>query len=99
MFRALLLCLHVCLCEGVGSSGTGLTASCELTGGCWEPTVLSTAELSLQAPVARILMFLLKWLTGESQVLGQPGLHTKTLRLKQQQQQGWRNGLWLKSTG
>jgi hypothetical protein len=29
-------CLHVCLREGVGSSGTGVTDSCEPSCGCWE---------------------------------------------------------------
>ena len=28
--------LHVCLCEGVRSSGTGTTDSCELPCGCWD---------------------------------------------------------------
>ena len=32
----LLFCLHVCLCEGVKSSGTGVTDSCELPCRCWE---------------------------------------------------------------
>ena len=26
----------LCLCEGVGSAGTGVTDSCELPCGCWE---------------------------------------------------------------
>ena len=55
---ALVFCRHVCLCEGVGSPGTGVTDSCELPCGCWESNphslkeqpVLSTAEPPLQAP-------------------------------------------------
>jgi len=50
------MCLEVCLWEGVGSSGTGVTDDCELSCGCWElnlrPLVeqpmLLTAEPSLQ---------------------------------------------------
>jgi hypothetical protein len=33
---ALMFCLHVCLCERVGSPGTGVTEKCELSSGCWE---------------------------------------------------------------
>jgi hypothetical protein len=32
----LVSCLHIYLCEGVTSSGTGVTDSFELPGGCWE---------------------------------------------------------------
>ena len=50
--------MHVCLCEGVGSPGTGVTDSCELPYGCWElnsgfleeQPVLFTAEPSLSSP-------------------------------------------------
>jgi hypothetical protein len=50
------LFLHICLCEGVRSPGTGLTGSYELPCGCWElnpdplehQPVLLTAEPSLQ---------------------------------------------------
>ena len=50
--------LHICPCEGVGSTGTGVTDSCELLCGCWElnpaplkeQPVLLTAEPSLQPP-------------------------------------------------
>ena len=31
-----MLCLYVCLCEGVRSPGTGITDSCELPCACWE---------------------------------------------------------------
>jgi hypothetical protein len=31
-----MFCLPVCLCEGVGSAGMGVTDSCELPCGCWE---------------------------------------------------------------
>ena len=49
-------CLHVCLCEGVWSPGTGITGSCELPHGCWklnwgpleEQPVTLTTEPSLQ---------------------------------------------------
>ena len=53
---ALVFFLHACLCEGVGSSGTGVTVIHELPHGCWElnpvlleerPVLLST-EPSLQ---------------------------------------------------
>jgi hypothetical protein len=45
----------VCLCEGVGTLGIGVTDSCELSCGCWElnsspleeQPVLLTAEPSL----------------------------------------------------
>ena len=51
-----LFCFHICLWEGVGSRGTGVTDSCELPCGCWESipgpleeeSVLLTTELSLQ---------------------------------------------------
>lgn len=33
---ALEFCLHICLCQGVRSPGTGVTDSCELPWGCWE---------------------------------------------------------------
>jgi hypothetical protein len=54
-FCALVFCLHVCLCKGVRSSGTGVTDRCELPCGCWElnlgpleeQPVLLTAEPSL----------------------------------------------------
>jgi hypothetical protein len=44
------------MCEGVGAPGTGVTDSCELPCGCWEPNlspleeqpVLFPAESSLQ---------------------------------------------------
>ena len=50
--------LHVCLCKGVQSPGTGATESYELPCGCWdlnlspleEQLVLLTAEPSLQPP-------------------------------------------------
>ena len=53
---ALVFCLHICLCEGVGSPGSRVTGSCELPCGCWEwnlglveeRPVLLTAEPSLQ---------------------------------------------------
>ena len=55
---ALMLCLHVCLCEGGRSHGTELTDSCELPCGCWElnpgsveeHSVLLSFEPSLQCP-------------------------------------------------
>ena len=34
--RALVFCLHICLCEAFGSHGTGVTDSCELPCGDWE---------------------------------------------------------------
>jgi len=55
--------LHICLCEGVGSLGTGVMDSCELLCGCWELNleslkeqfVLLTIEPSLQpAPFSSI---------------------------------------------
>lgn len=33
---AFVLCLHVCLHEDVGSPGTGVEDSCEMTRGCWK---------------------------------------------------------------
>lgn len=47
---------HVCLCEDVGSPEAGVTDSCELSFGCWDPNsglleeqpVLLTAEPSLK---------------------------------------------------
>ena len=50
------VCLYICLCEGVGSPGTGATDNCELPCGYWElnlgpleeQPVLLTAKLSLQ---------------------------------------------------
>ena len=52
----LVFCLHVCLCKGVQSHGTGATDSCKLPCGCWdlnpgpleEQPVLLTTEPSLQ---------------------------------------------------
>ena len=52
----LMVCLHVCLCEGVRSLGTRVTDCCELPPGCWElnpgpleeQPVLLTTEPSLQ---------------------------------------------------
>ena len=32
----IVFCLHVHLCEGVRSPGTGVTDKCELPCGCWE---------------------------------------------------------------
>jgi hypothetical protein len=55
---ALVFCLHVCLCEGVRSPGTGVTDIYELPCECWElnlgplekqPALLTT-EPSLQPP-------------------------------------------------
>lgn len=34
----LVSCLHICLSEDVGASGSGVTGSCELQCGCWELT-------------------------------------------------------------
>lgn len=50
-----MFCLLFCLCEGVRSTGTGVTAGCELLCVCWtlnlglliEQTVLVTTEPSL----------------------------------------------------
>ena len=55
---ALVFCLHVYLCEGIRSPGTGIIDSYELPCGCWElklgpleeKPVLFTAEPSLQLP-------------------------------------------------
>jgi hypothetical protein len=52
-----LFCLHVCLCEGVGSSGTGIIDSYELPCRYWESNLgpleeqpeLLTTEPSLQS--------------------------------------------------
>jgi hypothetical protein len=49
-------CLHICLCESYGTSGTGVTDSCVLSCGCWElnsgpleeQPVLFTVKPSLQ---------------------------------------------------
>lgn len=30
------VCLHACLCEGVGFPKSGVTHSCELLCGCWQ---------------------------------------------------------------
>jgi hypothetical protein len=57
-----MLCLHVCLCEGVRSLGTRVTDSCELPCGCWEfnpgpleeQSVVLTAEPSLQPQTIQI---------------------------------------------
>lgn len=57
MLCALMLCLHVGLCEGTRFPGTGLTDSCKLPGGCRdlnpcpleELPVYLTIEASLQA--------------------------------------------------
>ena len=56
VLQSLVLCLHVCLCEGVGYSGAGVTDRCELPCGCWElnpglleeQSVLLTTEPPLQ---------------------------------------------------
>ena len=52
---ALVSCLHVCLCEDVGYSRTGVTDSCEPPCGCWnlnpgplEEQPMLLLELSLQ---------------------------------------------------
>ena len=50
-----MFCVHVCLCEGVRASGTGVTNNCELPCGFWELNpghleehlVLLTADQSL----------------------------------------------------
>jgi hypothetical protein len=34
--HVLVFCMHVCLCEGIRSFGTGITDWCELSCGCWE---------------------------------------------------------------
>ena len=52
---ALVFCLHVYLCEGIGAPGIRVTDSCELLCGCWElnPGLLEellTTEPSLQPP-------------------------------------------------
>lgn len=53
---ALVFCLHVCLCEGVRSAGTGVTGSCKLPCGFRElnsghlgeqPGLLGTVSLIL----------------------------------------------------
>lgn len=57
MLCALVLCLHVYLCEDVRSPETGVIDICELPTGCWqlnpgplgEQPVLLTAEPSLQS--------------------------------------------------
>ena len=57
-----MFCLpDVCLCEGVGSPGIGVTDSCELSCGCWElnlgpleeQPVLLTIEPSLIEPLGK----------------------------------------------
>jgi hypothetical protein len=44
-------CLHVCLCEGVRSPGTGVTDSCKLPCGCWKlnPSALEEQPMLLTA--------------------------------------------------
>ena len=44
---ALVFCLHVCLCEGVRSPGTGAIDSCESPSGCWELNPSSLEEQSV----------------------------------------------------
>jgi hypothetical protein len=56
ILHALVFCLRVCLCKGVGSPGTGVIDGCEQPYGYWdlnpgpleEQPVLLTAEPSLQ---------------------------------------------------
>ena len=69
-----MFCLDACLCEGVGSPGTGVIDSCELPCECWElnpgtlekQPVLSTAEHRSQHHLSIFkmtisLMTFLKW--------------------------------------
>jgi hypothetical protein len=60
----LVFCLHMCLCENVGSPGAGVTDSCELPCMCWELSpdpleeqlVLLITEASPQPPLMYYLM-------------------------------------------
>ena len=64
LFNFMCVCvfLHVCLCEGAGSTGTGVTDSCELPYGWWELNpghlvehpVLLTTDPSLQLIMIKI---------------------------------------------
>ena len=65
----------VCLCEGIRSSGTGVTDSCELPCGCWglnpgpleEQPVVLTAEPSLQLDL-NLFFFFSKIKTGTGEM-------------------------------
>ena len=54
-----MLGLHICLCEGVGSPGTGVTDNCVVPCGYWElnpsplqeQSVFLTSETSLQPSI------------------------------------------------
>lgn len=56
----IVICLHACQYEGVGSPEGRVTGSCELPRGYWElsphpleeQSVLSTTETSLQPPMS-----------------------------------------------
>jgi hypothetical protein len=67
ILRKLVFYLHLCLCESVGTPGTGLIDSFELPCGCWElnthlleeQSVLLTADPSLQPQVCGIFQIYL----------------------------------------
>jgi hypothetical protein len=44
-------CLHVCLCEGARSPGTGVTDNCELSCGCWKNSRCSQPPSHLSSPL------------------------------------------------
>jgi hypothetical protein len=76
-------CLHVCLREGVGSPGTGVTDSCELPSGCWElnlgplgeQPVLLVTEPSFQPSMVHCYLNIL---TMSLSVKGALSLHRQT---------------------
>jgi hypothetical protein len=55
MSCALVFCLYIRLCEGIGASGTGVTDSCELPCRCWELALDPLEEDRLSSP--EILLF------------------------------------------
>ena len=87
----LAFCLHVYLCEGFGSSGMGVTDSCELPYGCWElnpgpleeQPVLLTNEPSLQPQNQLLCMTALGEGLKQSYYRAQTGLKLGVILLPQ----------------
>lgn len=62
----LVFCLHVCLCEGVGSPGSGVTDSSEVPCGCWKLNQGSLLLISKPSPCLFVCLFVFLLITEDS---------------------------------
>lgn len=69
-------CLHVCLCEGDRSTGTGATDICELPSGCWEQNPGPPEEQSVLLTPApcRITFLIPNWFLSKDMDVSVLGL-------------------------